>query len=427
MIQGSYRGLRFYTLSTSVTPGHRRAIYEIPFDDRGAASVDLGRRPRRYALNICLISAAQQSPAGAENLENQIKAFIDALDQPGPGLLVHPYLGRVMVLPDDNVSINTSTDRQGFAEISFTCVESRAVVRGDAGPEQQTETRAALPKATAALREANEQAFESTWLVEGAADFVRTAHLATLDTALANLRAINSVISAALAVPGELASTIQAIALQLTDLVDVPDRLYSSLAGVIESVYTTLRLVRGRLGGDVPPDGDTARPDAISVSISSLKQAIASVELTSGSPAPSQRDTPDREQERINRAALDHALHAAALAAICDAANELELPAKSDNETVRDLLLASVDALFAQEVASAVADALHDLRAAVWSRYTGRGTTVTELVLQDSMPADVLAYQLYGDAERMQEIVDRNGVADPGAVPAMVALEVLSS
>jgi len=43
------------------------------------------------------------------------------------------------------------------------------------------------------------------------------------------------------------------------------------------------------------------------------------------------------------------------------------------------------------------------------------------------MPAIVLAYRLYGDAERADEIVARNRVRHPGFVPGGQPLEVLSN
>lgn len=416
-VRGSFRGLPFFTTRTDIRAGQRRAVYEIPFDSRGAASIDLGRKPRKFSIDCFLLNS---------NIDQQAKQFLEALEQPGPGLLVHPYLGRMMVIPADEISVSLSNDAGGKADIHFEATESRAAQDTTSGPFPQPSPRTDVPKATAALRQANQESFEAHFALKSVADFVKDANVGTLETVLLNLSSINNTISAALSVPGELASEIDAISLQLVSLGDTPDKLYATVAGVIEKVFVAVARVAGRSGIDVSLSGSTARPDPVSVTLASLKAAIAATALTDGSLPAGQRDTPARARERENRAALDQMTAAAALAAVIDGANEVDLPADADNEAVRDLLLAALDTLFLQELESSVSDAIQDVRAQVWARYTGTGTELTEYTPRDDLPADVIAWQLYGDAERMQEIVDRNAVSDPGAVPGLAELVVLA-
>lgn len=428
-VQGSFRGLPFFTERASIRAGQRRAIYEIPFDSGGAASIDLGRRPRKFRLDVFLLEAPGTTqalaPGMSRELDTDVKAFIAALEQPGPGLLVHPYLGRVMVLPDDSISIDLSTSEMGKASISFEAVESRA--KTAAAPTVQSNTRAQVPRATAALRVANREAFVERFSVSDVVDFVRDANVNTLLTVLRNLRQANSLISSVLAVPGEFASQIDAISLQIASLVDTPQRMYDTLASAFLTVYNALGRVASRFGADTTPDSaDVARTDAISVTVRSLKVAIQSAKLTDGSPAPGERNTPQRARERENRAALDQAMQAAALSEIIDAASDLTLPSKQDNEMVRDLLLDALEELFVQDLEAGVVDALNDVRSAVWSRFSANEPLLTEFTPGQDTPADVIAYQLYDDAERADEIVDRNQVADPGNCPGLVPLEVLS-
>ncbi len=421
-VQGSFRGLKFFTERAQVQAGQRRAIFEIPFDDAGAASIDLGRAPRKFSLSVFLL----EQQVTQNELDLDVRAFLAALEAPGPGLLVHPYLGRVMVLPDANISIDFDHAELGKATINFQATESRA--RTAQAPQAQPNTKAQLPKATAALRVANREAFSSRFNVSAIADFVRDANTNTLLTVLQNLRRVNGTISSVLAVPGELASQIDAISLQVVSLLDTPDKLYDTLSSVIDVVYLSITRVASRFGVDVSPDApDAARPDAPALAVRGLKLAIQSAALTAGSPPAGERDTPPRAQERENRAAIDQGMNAAALAAIIDAANELSLPSKQDNETARDMLLDALESLFLQDLEAAVADALSDVRAAVWTRFSGAGAALlTVFTPRDDMPADVIAFQLYGDAERADEIVTRNEIADPGQCPGLIDLEVLS-
>lgn len=414
--RGSFRGLPFFTQTWSVQVGQRRGVFEIPFDDSGAASVNLGRKPRRFRIDALLLGP---------NVDQDAQAFIAAIEARDAGLLVHPVLGQIMVVPGDAIDVHGSPQEGGAVSVGFEATESRA--RTAPVPQAQTTTRASLPKATAQLRVANQEAFEKNFTLAGVADFVRDANLATLDKALQNLRLANGAVSAVLSVPGQFATQIDAISLQLASLLDSPERLYAALAGAIEKVFAAVGRVSGRFGVDVTLDSpDAARPDAVVVSIRALKQAIAASDLTEGSPPPGQRNTPPRIQERVNRGIMDQSLQAASLAAIVDAANLMELPSVQDNRAVRDSLLAAIENLLLQELDSGVVEALEDVRAEVRRRYTNAGTAVTTFLPHDSMPADVIAYQLYGDSERADEIVARNEIADPGEVQGLVALEVLA-
>ena len=76
-----------------------------------------------------------------------------------------------------------------------------------------------------------------------------------------------------------------------------------------------------------------------------------------------------------------------------------------------------------------VYSALAGLRAATVKDITVRGADRARLVSYtpiDSLPAVVIAYQLYDDASRDDEIVVRNRVRHPGFVPGGAPLEVLS-
>ena len=74
-------------------------------------------------------------------------------------------------------------------------------------------------------------------------------------------------------------------------------------------------------------------------------------------------------------------------------------------------------------------DALADLRSGVGRYVLGESATASRLRVftpSTTLPAVVLAYDLYEDAARSDELVTRNGLRHPGFVPAE-PLKVLSS
>jgi prophage DNA circulation protein len=100
--KGSFRGVEFFTESSTTTFGRKQAVYALPFEDRGVAVVDLGRAPRTFRIKAFLIG---------DNYDVQRDQLIDALEAPGHGLLVHWKHGRVNVVIRGDVSITESNPR----------------------------------------------------------------------------------------------------------------------------------------------------------------------------------------------------------------------------------------------------------------------------------------------------------------------------
>lgn len=90
-----------------------------------------------------------------------------------------------------------------------------------------------------------------------------------------------------------------------------------------------------------------------------------------------------------------------------------------DNELLREMSTPD-DVYFAlKDLQAAV---VKDIAQTIRKLPEVRGVTVSE-----NTPAVVLAYDLYGDAARADEIVSRNRLRRPGFVPAHTALEVLAA
>jgi prophage DNA circulation protein len=73
--------------------------------------------------------------------------------------------------------------------------------------------------------------------------------------------------------------------------------------------------------------------------------------------------------------------------------------------------------------------ALEDVRATLSEHLTRTGQNlpaITTFTPPETMPALVIAWELYGDITRANEIIDRNRIRHPNFVPGGVPLEVLS-
>jgi len=136
---------------------------------------------------------------------------------------------------------------------------------------------------------------------------------------------------------------------------------------------------------------------------------------------------PATRQREVNRSAMAALFQHATLVQAAGMSAAMPLPVYEDAVLVRDSLAAGLDeASFAAP--DVVYTALQVLRARMHADITGRlsqSARLLEHTPREPMSCLVLAYDLYEDVDREQEILDRNAVRHPGFVPA-IPIKVLS-
>jgi prophage DNA circulation protein len=403
--KGSFRGVEFFTESSTTTFGRKQAVYALPFEDRGVAVVDLGRAPRTFRIKAFLIG---------DNYDVQRDQLIDALEAPGHGLLVHWKHGRVNVVIRGDVSITESTRDGGMAEIDFDCIEARQ----EATPVS-ADTAAASISAARNLRSVAGEQFGERFSVDGVPDFVAESNLAVLDEVIDELTDINQLIGAVLEVPSHFAAQIDAISRQTSALINTPTLLYNTIDATIASVMQSISRVAG-----------TSRRG-----LGNLDQVIGLSAALGADTAVPRRGTPTRDVERENRAQLLIAMRASALSSAAEAAAELEFASADEANGILQTLAAALGDLSDStiddiEPPAETFDAIRDLLGAITahlSEVAGNLSELTTYTPADTIPAVVLAFELYGDAERAEELLARNdAIVHPLMVPGGVALEILT-
>lgn len=108
---GSWRGVGFVLDAGDVAAGRRVALHEYPYRD-DVWPEDLGKLPRRFSINAFLTG---------DDVYQQRDAMLAAVEQAGPGTLVHPTLGSVQcVLLEFQCS--DRRERGRFVELQFAFV-----------------------------------------------------------------------------------------------------------------------------------------------------------------------------------------------------------------------------------------------------------------------------------------------------------------
>jgi prophage DNA circulation protein len=405
--KGSFRGAEFRTESDELLGGRRVVSHEFPGRD-DPVTEDLGMRARQFTIECHTIGA---------NWISQREQLRTALDAQGPGLLVHPQYGRMMVVVFE-YSCGTSTEEGGMARFSITF--------GDAGQAVAAPSQAlsgdAIKRAAEAAKEGALEDFAASFSIAQAAAFVE-------DSAADLISGIGEVSKLAAGLRGGIGPTLRAFEAGLDLLpADVSSLLRAPLS--LGRAISGLAVAVSALGGG----GRRTR-------LQSLELMLDWEPELDNFPV----RTPQRVLEENNRIALLQLFRTAVAAELVRTAAEFEFPSYDEAVAVRDSLSARLD-----REALAAADRGDDdgasrfdsLRRVLAVDIARRGATLARiygLSLAASEPALVLAHRLYGgDAgrrrddvtslpERAAAIVARNQISHPGFLPGGLELALLTA
>jgi len=375
----AFRGVPFEVESVSFSGGRRVAVYEMPGSDQ-AVTEDLGRKPRLAPFAAYVIG---------DDAQAQAFELLQALETEGPGLLVHPVFGELRVNATD-YAMTLSWDQGRALQFTLSFVEAGELefITVDTGED--------LDIAADALDVSVAEYLAGT-LDTGGMPGVLTDAMAAVSSVLDAVEAVVATPFAIIADAADIIADIAALKARVSALAQAPADLADAITGLLARI------------GDL-------------VGLRSLATA-AGEEMATAVP-----DTDDARQRIANAYAVRRLLTQASLAAAARVLRDTDLTVYDDAIAERDAL----SQLLTDEQLSASDDgavACAGLRMAVVSDVTARAARlarVTTFTPPAVVPAVTIAARLYGDTERTDEILTRNGIIHPLFVPAE-ALQVLTA
>ncbi|SMF94355.1 Mu-like prophage DNA circulation protein [Methylomagnum ishizawai] len=424
---GSFRGVGFGTRAAPLEGGRRVALHEYPFRDLPYPE-DLGRKARRYSFEAVLIGADYFAARDA---------LIAALEQRGPGLLVHPYFGRMQV-QIERYHCRQSTAEGGTAQFDIEFYEAGAAAQPDATPDTAEAAQSAADDAEARL----EAAWPDGWAIdkyppiqEDAGGIVEDA-LDGIDTARKAIGTVTTQVNS-------FVGTVQAIKARVSSLVLAPANLASSLLGVVASVRTLASTplaalqvyqglwVYGQSMVDPTGTGKVATAQARN------HQALRRLVRTSAAINAARAVADAQVYRYIGPASPIYSATGTQAVQVNGRAVVLAVPdtpgavpgfaSWAEAQAARDAVVDAI-ATVQMDTDDATYVALSALSSAVVAHVNaqrpalGCGGSYTAGAAQPSL---VLAHRVYGDATRSDEIEIRNHIRHPGFVPGGVPIEVI--
>lgn len=234
----SFRAVPFYVRGYDSGAGRRVVVNEYPFRDLPTTQ-DLGRKAREFNVDAYVLG---------DDYDAQSNALQAAIDAPGEGELIHPRLGRRLVVLTSGRRSEQDDERR-LARFSLVFVE----VGDGIGLISKPNTRRAVEQSAAELWIAAKLAMLKKWQIPGAAILNKSRQqldgwLDNLETATALVRSKSGPLTqwtrtianvraktlGVLRVPGDLSAELKGLSIAMSaavlpvDLPGLYQRLYQS-------------------------------------------------------------------------------------------------------------------------------------------------------------------------------------------------------
>lgn len=402
----SFRGVPFFVESADSTHGRRQAVHEhaqrdVPYTE------DLGRKAREFSVSGYLIGLEYQT---------QRDELIKACETAGPGVLVHPYRGE-MTVTCRGLGLSESTNDGGMCIVKLTFLEA-----GEASyPSAKVDTVNAISAKGNAVTAAAEKGFVSDFLTNGFPAYVAESAATGLAELGEFMAAPGLSFSDDLHAASDFYQQAKGLASDAFSLVQQPLQMVSRITGLFGSI-------RSAFGSN-----------AFSMLTNLFDRSPSTY---SGSTA-----TPSRQQQATNALAMNALVRQVAVAEAAKAAVVTQTTVTTGNGLtqtsttpttydsyqaaikVREELVDRIDTESEATPIDEVYVTLSHLRTSVVQAVPNPEqdlARIVQYVPRETLPSLLVAYQIYGDAGRADEIAARNNPRHPGFLMGGNQLEVLA-
>lgn len=387
---GSFRDAEFCISGSDKTGGRNNAVHEFPQEQLPVIQ-PLSPKPKRFRVDCYVL--------GKEYISKR-DTLINALDEPGKGVLVHPYYGRLEVYVDGEYTVRERPSEGGKATFSIPFILATKIE--DLQVSENADDN--LDASSAAAHQAAVDAFAEDFKVAGQPSWVAQAAQDVVNKTLGIISDVIRPIAKAQAVVATLQAQVEAIQGSVESLIYAPKELAGQIVGLFDSMADST---------DTPEKA-----------IDSYAAFFAPVPTLPSGPQ-------SVVQSRIdaNDAAMDTLMKQAAVASTAKTAPSISFTNQNQANNLVDKVDARSDEIILATVHDDVVDRFQQLRADL-SVYIRSVTPGLARLVTYTVPATTnslsLGFDLYGDIDRAEEIVNLNNLIDPAMITGGTVLQVLN-
>jgi prophage DNA circulation protein len=392
--QASYQGVEFCVSSDEATCGRRTVRHEYIGRDYPYIE-DLGKAAREFSVEAIIV--------GPDYAEKRNK-LMRACERPGPGILVHPYYGRVVATLVDIARFEHNKDVGASCSCALRFVRTDPVAISVPVSDELTETVSAAGRALDAINAGFQKAFD----IASQASYVVDAARSKVSAAIT---AINGIKNQA----RKLSQFTQKIGQLTADI----NTLMLAPGDLVHSIHEVLCF---DFGG-----GNLTNPYNLQAKLSDFYElsTLFTFGDDDGIPAGT---APSTVKEISNQAAIKDLIQTSAVIFAARTVVDINFASQNDAVLVRDIVIDKMDSIMESTTDDDLYVSLLSLKSAFVKNIEARAMVLSKLQSYTpiaSINSLTLAYQLYGDLSNEQDIIDRNRIQNPAFIPGGVALEVL--
>ncbi|WP_423205020.1 DNA circularization N-terminal domain-containing protein [Pseudomonas kribbensis] len=397
LLPASFRGVGFWIDQAKTPVGRKGQLHEYPQRDLPFFE-DLGQQAKTHDLTAFII--------GADCLEQRDK-LLQALEQ-GSGELVHPWLGRLQVKVGECDMTHTRQDG-GMVTFSLKFYPDRPLPFPTATVSTQ---KVLLAKADGLLGSAVARFEQAMTLIKAARIGITNLRNSLtgvydvikeqLKPLIAQYKQITELVRAVKELPKEVAAEFKGL---LGDIKELKEFAKEGYRGVIADVSQQIEAIRKADAPKITTGKDTnAAAQAMAnlvqdTLIVKVAQWVASMPVASTPVKLSSTPSLDQQSKQP--------------------VSRQEVPVTDDLQTLQKALNEVLQ--MAQDKADpGHYQAIGDLKEALNGHFKAVASSGVRLVsktFQETFPALVVAYKQFGDATRVTEVIQRNGLSHPSFPP----------
>lgn len=396
LFEASYRGAEFFMSRSALDGGRKDAKKSFANSNRQLVE-DLGLAPRVFTLDGTI--AARRNNEGAEiaSYLQVRKALLDALELGGPGVLIHPFYGRLENRVARTFSLGESTAELGDGRISITFEVSDT----EGIPEASTDVLSAVAAANDAVTDTYEATITDDYEVTPTDTGNFPDAVDKLTSFKEAVEIATSPIAAAAAKIDAFNNTLSDFQTDITSLIVAPTDLSLRISEIFDGVNGLYLTVDGTL---------TAFENLFD---------FGDLDVRLGD------DTKARIERQRNRDLINYATQASALSHSYLAAAQVVFQTIEEIEETADRLELQYQKLVdALGISGELIQSLTEARTTTQLFFDQQKLVARQIITVDTNPISTrgLAFQYYGSSDLGREIGELNMLADPTLVQGDVRI-----
>jgi prophage DNA circulation protein len=389
----SFRGISFFVQSGNMTGGQHIITHEYPNADH--YNEHLNKRPREFSVAGFVIG---------DDYKNRAEALAQACEQGEPGLLVHPWMGTVVVSVT-GYSIEWSYSDQRMAMITFNFIAEpeakKNVIVEDNFTVVLQDTK------TAALSVNNSLA---ALLQKTPIAYVADAAEKTIRTAFDSIKAVKNQARKS----AEFLQRIHKLDAELSLLISAPADLSSAFIDLIAFGFGA---------------GTESSPYIGQATFKDLQEVSNLFTFGSDFVDPVGA-SPSVLIEKQNQNAIRDSVRLSATVITGRIAADLQFTSYDQAISTQKNIADQMDSILESDISDDLYITISKLKSSVITDINLRAANlsrVQDYTPQATMPSLVLSYKLYGTISKENDLIARNNIRYPLFVNGGVPIEVLSN